>query len=928
MNSRVLRAIGYFLFAVLTLMISTSTVLAQADTTPPRLLSITRFDPASEFTNSTLMTFQYTFSEGVTGFSGFSRGLDVEFDFVSESSGRSVEISPSIYHVTVNIRPKQDTGTVSQIVFPSSTVTDLAGNQMVDSSISGASEQYTYDVRKPTVVIGATTSNPTNASPIPVAFTFSKDVTGFSAADISVSGGTATGLSGSGANYTANITPSGNGTVTVNLPANVAEDNAGNGNIAATQFSIVSERTPPSVVITSSESSPTNAALIPVTFTFSKAVTGFSAGDVNVGNGVLSNFAGTGAVYTANVTSVSDGAMTVNVPAGVAQDSVANRNTAAAQFSIENDRNGPSVVISGMPVVVTAPFVATITFNEDVIGFAIGDIMVGNGTASGFSIASPSSYTALITPDGDGPLTVSVAANVASDALTNGNAASNVASGNADITDPTVTISGTAAFPGTPYTLTISFSEDITDLALTDFTTNNVSLSGLAGSGGTYTVQATASDFNQSVQLPAATVADLSGRSNLASNIFAVTPDDGSPTLTITGIPDQFEPGDTFNATFTFSENVVDFEASDIAVSNGSLGVLSGGPAIFTATVTPDSNASVTLAVAEGAANDISGAPSTAASVTAAINTASTESEIIAGFLENRARSLVQNQPGLISFINGKRQGAANAVITRGNGDFTFHSSGQGPVWFSLNGSWSESDTEKLSYGLAVIGSHWKLDSGAIVGAMLQYDTAEQTNTSGATIKGQGWLVGPYFATQIGQQPFYLEGRVLYGQTANEISPFGTTAVDFSGERLLATLDVEGRIEMQRGWFVTPNLTFSHVNETQNAYTNSASNLVPEQSIQLNEVDLGFDIEVPVAIEQGELWLDWGVSGIYSQVNGSGAASAYVPNEENGRARLDFGLRYNNGSRLTSFGSAFVDGLGSQGSLRTYGVEFGFRIAL
>ena len=56
--------------------------------------------------------------------------------------------------------------------------------------------------------------------------------------DITVTGGTLSGFSGSGASYSVNLTPSGTGTKTVNVAANVASDAAGNLNFAATQFSI------------------------------------------------------------------------------------------------------------------------------------------------------------------------------------------------------------------------------------------------------------------------------------------------------------------------------------------------------------------------------------------------------------------------------------------------------------------------------------------------------------------------------------------------------------------------------------------------------------------------------------------------------------------------------------------------------------------
>ncbi len=49
------------------------------------------------------------------------------------------------------------------------------------------------------------------------------------------------------------------------------------------------------------------------------------------------------------------------------------------------------------PAFANGPFTATVTFSEPVTGFDIGDIVVGNGTASGLS-GSGANYAATITP--------------------------------------------------------------------------------------------------------------------------------------------------------------------------------------------------------------------------------------------------------------------------------------------------------------------------------------------------------------------------------------------------------------------------------------------------------------------------------------------------------------------------------------------------
>lgn len=97
------------------------------------------------------------------------------------------------------------------------------------------------DTTAPTLEITSTESSPTTAWPIPIVFTFSEPVTGFTVDDITIPAGVVlVNFAGSGAVYTVDLYPAGNGAVTVDIAANVCVDGAGNNNTAATQFSITS----------------------------------------------------------------------------------------------------------------------------------------------------------------------------------------------------------------------------------------------------------------------------------------------------------------------------------------------------------------------------------------------------------------------------------------------------------------------------------------------------------------------------------------------------------------------------------------------------------------------------------------------------------------------------------------------------------------
>lgn len=97
------------------------------------------------------------------------------------------------------------------------------------------------DTANPTVTISSTESGTTSINPIPLTFTLSEVSTDFVAGDVIVTNGTLQNFAGSGVDYTADLVPTADGAITVNIPADSFTDAAGNGNDAATPFNITYE---------------------------------------------------------------------------------------------------------------------------------------------------------------------------------------------------------------------------------------------------------------------------------------------------------------------------------------------------------------------------------------------------------------------------------------------------------------------------------------------------------------------------------------------------------------------------------------------------------------------------------------------------------------------------------------------------------------
>ena len=206
-----------------------------------------------------------------------------------------------------------------------------ASHASVTAADTGTGTILNDDVR-PTVALSGPATVQNGA--FDVSITFSASMTGFARSDLSVSNGSVTGLSGSGASYTATITPAASGMVVVAVAENVARDQAGNGNQAAAPFSVQADLDAPTVSLSGPQSIK-GVNPFDVTIAFSESVTGFEQGDLSVSNGSATGLSGSGTSYAATITPASSGTVTVAVAAKVAHDLAGNGNQAAAPFSVQ-----------------------------------------------------------------------------------------------------------------------------------------------------------------------------------------------------------------------------------------------------------------------------------------------------------------------------------------------------------------------------------------------------------------------------------------------------------------------------------------------------------------------------------------------------------------------------------------------------------------
>ena len=559
-----------------------------------------------------------TFSETVSGFAQSDVSLSGSAASITDWRANS---DNTLY--TATITPTAS-GTVT-ISVAANVATDAANNP----NTAAAPQTVTVDVDRPAVTIGVPSGTQTGA--FNATITFSETVSGFAQSDVSLTGA-ATSITGWNTNtdntvYTATITPTASGTVTISVPANVATDAANNPNTAATSQTVsVSVDTDPPSVSLSVPSGVQNGAF-DATMTFSESVSDFVQADLGL-SGAASitdwNANNDNTVYTATITPTASGTVTVSVAANVATDAAGNPNTAAAPQTVTVDVDRPTVTIGVPSGTQTGVFDATITFSETVSGFTQSEVSL-TGSAASITDWNANSdntvYTATITPTASGTVTVSVAADVATDAAGNKNTAatSQTVSVSVDTDPPSVSLSVPSGVQNGAFDATMTFSESVSDFvqadlglsgaaSITDWNANN------DNTVYTATITPTASG-TVTVSVAANVATDAAGNPNTAAAPQTVTVDVDRPAVTI-GVPSGTQTG-AYDATITFSETVSGFTQSDVSLTGSAASITdwraNSDNTVYTATITPTASGTVTISVPANVATDAANNPNTAA---------------------------------------------------------------------------------------------------------------------------------------------------------------------------------------------------------------------------------------------------------------------------------------------------------------------------
>ncbi|WP_166454860.1 Ig-like domain-containing protein [Duganella aquatilis] len=679
------------------------------DQTPPTL-AITSSKLVLNSADTPLITF--TFSEAPVGFSAASVAVSG-----GTLSGFTATANPLVYTAIFTPLAGQAAG-IGAVSVATGAYTDLAGN----NGAGGVVPTITYATVAPGVAILSDVTALKAGDVANITFKFSSAPVGFTFGDITVSGGTLSGLSATADPliYTAVFSATAgvaNGSGAISIASGTFADTLGNLGVGGTMAAISVDTLAPTLAISSSASALNSTTTATITFTFSEAPASFTLGDIGASNGTISNLVQTAnpLVYTALFTpaaNVAGASAVISVAAGAYADLAGNGGAAGSSPPISIDTLAPT--LGGGTVLFSADTgssntdLITKTAAQNIAGtlnggvLAVGDVVeVSLNNGASWTTASASAGSNLWslfgqTLNGNGTVQVRVSdANGNHGVVTTHNYV-------LDTTAPTVAMSSDASTlrAGQSATISFTFSEAPSGFTLGDLIATGGTLSGFTATSNplVYTVVLTPTagfNGNASVTLGNNLYTDAAGNDGSGGSSPVISVDTLAPTLAITSSASALKAGDSATITFTFSDAPSAFALGSISASNGTLSGLAAtsNPLVYTATFTPGAgiaSANAVISVAGSVYADAAGNHGTNAnSAPIAIDTLAPTASVLA--LSFSADNGASNSDLVTNAVSQIITGTLSAPV--GAGEFVQVSLDNGATWLnavtSAPGQWA-----------------------------------------------------------------------------------------------------------------------------------------------------------------------------------------------------------------------------------------------
>ena len=213
--------------------------------------------------------------------------------------------------------------------------------------------------------------------------------------------------------------------------------------------------------------------------------------------------------------------------------------------------------------------------------------------------------------------------------------------------------------------------------------------------------------------------------------------------------------------------------------------------------------------------------------------------------------------------------------------------------------------------GILYLGADHRLSPGLLVGALVQFDDAEQKlDVIGGRISDKGWMAGPYAAARLSNNLFF-QARAAWGQSENEVEVADVYTDSFDADRWLVRSTLVGRWA-SGPWHLRPHISVGYIEEQQDGYVGQLGYAEPVDA-SLGQMKFGPEIGYRYRTVGGTFieprLLFEGIWN-FAQSGGDIFIDDLVTSDEM-RARAEVGLVVRTKEGLAAAASVDYDGIGS-----------------
>ena len=279
--------------------------------------------------------------------------------------------------------------------------------------------------------------------------------------------------------------------------------------------------------------------------------------------------------------------------------------------TVDMDENEPTVLLEPESETVDSIFEIKVSFSEPVVNLDKSHFNISNGAAIEL-LGGPQEYTLIVNPGAVGAIAIFLPAGIVADADGNLNIISNFVIVNfnpEDLVAPTVSIETENAEVNGCFQVTLTFTESVDDLLLTDLIVENGTTDNLFGNGINFTFDVCPIEEGDIlISIPSDAAFDPAGNGNEASEVLSVRYiyvdlERPSPVLSTS----SNTVNDEFLINILFNEDIEGLDGNDFEIENGIAGTLSGSGKNYALNVTPIALGDVGIFLPENQVVDFAG---------------------------------------------------------------------------------------------------------------------------------------------------------------------------------------------------------------------------------------------------------------------------------------------------------------------------------